>query len=89
MKAARSWEPNLGHLGNQITVGNCELIKLNHGIKVIKRIEKKRRRKQRENNEMDGRERRKVKEKGEQKETSQSILAHILLFTLFDLVAFP
>jgi hypothetical protein len=41
MRVARSWEPNLGHLGNQIIVGNCELIKLNHGVKVIKIIQKK------------------------------------------------
>jgi hypothetical protein len=87
MKVAKSWEPKLGR--NQIIVENCESIKLSHGVKVIKRIEKKGRRKQRENNEMDGKERRKVKEKGDKKETFQSIFAHILLFTLFDLVAFP
>lgn len=74
--------------GESNRVGNCEFIELNHGVKVIKRIEKKGRRKQRENNEIDGKERRKVKEKGYKKETCQSILARSLLFTLFDLVAF-
>jgi hypothetical protein len=57
-------------------------------LRLLKELKKKKRRKQRENNEMDGKERRKGKENGDKKETSQSILAHTLLFTLFDLVAF-